>query len=160
MAESTIAAVGTMNPGKHEACRQCFAAWPQEGGDARAYTVVGVHVESGVADQPMGLEETLKGAKNRAENARASHAGAAIGIGLESGLVLLGGVHLDFCACSIYTGSRHCVGLSSMWALPPSVAVECIRASDGQRTAAVQRRGTFKAAITLASRRRWARTAL
>merc|ERR1711924_468004 len=44
-----------------------------------------------------------------------------IGVGLESGLVVVDGVHFDFCACDIYDGTRHWVGMSSMFALPPRV---------------------------------------
>mmetsp|Transcript_102757 Transcript_102757/g.286185 ORF Transcript_102757/g.286185 Transcript_102757/m.286185 type:complete len:204 (-) Transcript_102757:91-702(-) len=115
--DAGIVAVGTLNEGKHEACRQCFAEYPDV-----AYTVRGVKADSGVSDQPMGLDETVLGAKNRAEAALRSVDGARIGIGLESGLVIVGGTHFDFCACSIYSGGRHCVGMSSMWALPPKVA--------------------------------------
>ena len=69
----------------------------------------------------MGLEETLIGAKNRATRARAAVHGAAIGIGLESGLVVVDGRYFDFCACSIFDGKYHSVGMSSMFPLPQQV---------------------------------------
>jgi len=113
-----VAALGTTNPGKLEACKRCFEEWP----DNISFRLRGVSVPSGVSEQPMGLEETLLGAKHRAAAAFSQVAGASIGIGLESGLVIVDGVHVDFCACAIYDGTHHYVGLSSGWALPPRVA--------------------------------------
>lgn len=111
-----FAAIGTMNPGKHEACMRAFEKWP---GDA--YIIKGVATESGVSEQPMGLDQTVLGAQNRATSALHSVQGAELGIGLESGLVVMGGRHFDFCACALDDGKRQCVGISSMWPLPPQV---------------------------------------
>ena len=86
-----------------------------------AHSVVGVQAASGVSDQPMGLEETTLGAQNRATAAFKAVDGARIGVGLESGLVLVDGNLFDFCSCAIFDGQRHYVGVSSMWMLPPPV---------------------------------------
>eukprot|EP00747_Dinoflagellata_sp_TGD_P070192 gnl/TRDRNA2_/TRDRNA2_156479_c0_seq3.p1 gnl/TRDRNA2_/TRDRNA2_156479_c0~~gnl/TRDRNA2_/TRDRNA2_156479_c0_seq3.p1 ORF type:complete len:184 (+),score=33.26 gnl/TRDRNA2_/TRDRNA2_156479_c0_seq3:71-622(+) len=115
--DGLLAAVGTLNPGKLQACEMCISEWP----DLR-YKVSGVSAASGVSEQPMGLEETTLGAKNRAQNALQSLEGASVGIGLESGLVVVDGMHLDFCACAVFDGTRHYLGLSSGWVLPPQVA--------------------------------------
>ncbi|HEY8108947.1 MAG TPA: inosine/xanthosine triphosphatase [Patescibacteria group bacterium] len=57
--------VGSTNPVKVDATRQAFeAVWPKE-----RFTVEGVKVDSGVSDQPMSFEETIRGAKNRARAA-------------------------------------------------------------------------------------------
>eukprot|EP00747_Dinoflagellata_sp_TGD_P070193 gnl/TRDRNA2_/TRDRNA2_156479_c0_seq4.p1 gnl/TRDRNA2_/TRDRNA2_156479_c0~~gnl/TRDRNA2_/TRDRNA2_156479_c0_seq4.p1 ORF type:complete len:182 (+),score=17.84 gnl/TRDRNA2_/TRDRNA2_156479_c0_seq4:71-616(+) len=114
--DGLLAAVGTLNPGKLQACEMCISEWP----DLR-YKVSGVSAASGVSEQPMGLEETTLGAKNRAQNALQSLEGASVGIGLESGLVVVDGMHLDFCACAVFDGTRHYLGLSSGWVLPPQV---------------------------------------
>lgn len=46
-----------------------------------------------------------------------------LGVGLESGVVRVDDDALmDFCACALYDGRTHAVGLSSMWQLPPFVA--------------------------------------
>jgi inosine/xanthosine triphosphatase len=47
----------------------------------------GVSVLSGVADQPMGVEETLNGARNRAENASKEKPEADYWVGIEGGIV-------------------------------------------------------------------------
>merc|ERR1712039_915782 len=41
---------------------------------------------------------------------------------MESGVLELHGEHFDFCVVSLFDGSRHFVGISSMFALPPAVA--------------------------------------
>lgn len=47
--------------------------------------MIGVSVPSGVAAQPMGNDETRRGAHNRAANALATEPEAAYGIGIEGG---------------------------------------------------------------------------
>lgn len=49
------------------------------------FEVVGVSAESGVSDQPMGEEETLRGAENRAENVSKA-VKADYWVGIEGGL--------------------------------------------------------------------------
>ncbi|GHA55596.1 inosine/xanthosine triphosphatase [Pontibacter akesuensis] len=51
-----------------------------------AFMPTPVSVPSGVADQPMSDQETLHGALNRVENARASHPEADFWIGIEGGI--------------------------------------------------------------------------
>lgn len=55
------------------------------------FEVEGVSVESGVSDQPMTEEETLKGAKNRAENASKKQPKADYWVGIEGGLEEING---------------------------------------------------------------------
>lgn len=50
-------------------------------------SVEGLDVDSGVAQQPWGDEETLTGARARADLARTAGASDCIGIGIEAGLV-------------------------------------------------------------------------
>lgn len=52
--------------------------------------VKGISVESGVSDQPMTNEETLKGALNRAINASIAHPDAEFWVGLEGGVEMAG----------------------------------------------------------------------
>jgi hypothetical protein len=64
-APPTTVAIGTTNAGKCQAVRAALASYERLAGCALAPT----KVESGVADQPMTLAETLQGAKNRARGA-------------------------------------------------------------------------------------------
>ena len=104
---------------------------------------------SGVAEQPLSIEETAKGAKNRAKAAhsaaiaevhasgnvaiaQAAASGGAgpagsgrqpvLGIGIESGLFVLDGTHFDVCVASAYDGAKHHLGdrlLACSLLLPP-----------------------------------------
>lgn len=91
-----LVVVGSTNPTKVEAVRRiCQRAWP-------GCRVVGVDVPSGVPPQPIGEEETLAGARQRARGALAGHPGAWLGIGLEGGVDRAG--HL-LAACCIVDGT-------------------------------------------------------
>lgn len=70
-------AIGSKNPAKINAVKEAFKDYP--------YEIVSVDAESGVSDQPMSDDETIKGAVNRAKQA-AEKAAAEIGIGLEGGV--------------------------------------------------------------------------
>ena len=72
-------AVGSRNPVKVEAVRR---AWRLVG-DAE---IIPVEVDPGVSRQPRGMEETYRGAYNRAVRAREA-TGAEYGVGIEAGLV-------------------------------------------------------------------------
>lgn len=69
--------VGSRNPVKLAAAEGAFAAVDRQA------TVEAVAVDSGVADQPVGDDETVRGAINRAERARE---GYDLGIGIEGGV--------------------------------------------------------------------------
>ena len=70
--------VASRNPVKIECAEKGFSkVFPKSKILAR-----GIAVESGVADQPMTDAETLEGAKNRAENAKASEPEADCWIGI------------------------------------------------------------------------------
>lgn len=72
-------AVGSHNPVKVAAVRSALAT---AGIDAE---VVGIQVPSGVAEQPLSLAETERGATERAHNARAA-LDAEWGVGMEGGV--------------------------------------------------------------------------
>ena len=110
-----IAVLGSTNPGKLDACQRGADAWSPN----FRFTFIGVDTDSGVSEQPVGLDETLLGARNRAAGALRAVAGASIGVGLESGVLQVEGALFDVCACAIFDGTYMCVGLSSSWPLPP-----------------------------------------
>lgn len=83
--------------------------------------VRGVAVETSVRDQPLSLEEVVRGAKERAVRAFAD---CKLSIGLESGLMeipVTDGEYMDICICSIYDGQRHHIGMSCGFRLPKEV---------------------------------------
>ena len=75
--------VGTKNQGKIDALTSTLKRW-RYGEDAE---VRGVKVQSGVREQPYGIEETKDGAMNRAKRAFDSCENAIFGVGLESGVL-------------------------------------------------------------------------
>ncbi|PKL37131.1 inosine/xanthosine triphosphatase [Candidatus Peregrinibacteria bacterium HGW-Peregrinibacteria-1] len=109
--------VGSANKGKIEAVRRGIARY----GDVFEGAVVeGVEVESGVGSQPMGLDEIVKGAINRAKLAYESGEGD-LGFGLESGIFLVPYTksdYMDTTACAIYDGANFHLGLSSCFEYP------------------------------------------
>lgn len=110
--------VGSLNPVKLQAIREVFV---QPFPDAVFEPVV---VASGVSDQPIGLEETLRGAKNRARAAWSMSVGGHWGVALESGLVPVPETrtgYMNLTACAIFDGQRMAVGLGPAFELPDAV---------------------------------------
>ena len=71
--------VGSTNPVKVESVREVFQTY------FPGCEVVGVEVQSGVSAQPMGEDETIRGAKNRAKAALGTAADVDFGVGIEGG---------------------------------------------------------------------------
>ena len=112
--------VGSRNPVKMAAVRVSL--------DGRR-EVVGVEVASGVAAQPVGDEETIRGAVNRARAALAAGpAEAELGVGLEGGVGEMGGA-LYCCAWCAVVDRAGRTGLASTGRceLPPRVAALILR---------------------------------
>ena len=109
-------AVGSSNAVKVDAVRAVFArATP----DAR---VTSAPVPSGVADQPFGDEETIRGARARAIAARAA-IDADLGVGIEGGVVEhADGLSTCAWAVVVHRDGRSGTGGSLAMPLPPSVA--------------------------------------
>jgi inosine/xanthosine triphosphatase len=109
-------AVGSANPVKLAAARAVFARV------APAAEVVAVEVPSGVPDQPFGDEETVRGARARAEAARRA-AGAELGVGFEGGVVEEPDGGLRSCAwAAVAADGEVSVGGSLAMPLPPAIA--------------------------------------
>ena len=78
--------------------------------------------DSGVSEQPKSLEETVRGAANRA---RSAFKGCDYSIGIESGLMDVPNSKtgkMDVCVCTIYDGKKDSLGLSCAFEFPPKVA--------------------------------------
>jgi inosine/xanthosine triphosphatase len=110
-------AVGSTNPVKIGAVRAVLER-------VRAgIKVDGISVLSDVPDQPWGDEETIRGARTRAERALAALK-ADLAVGLEGGLVEQsdGSLHTCAWAVAVDTHGRLATGGSLAMPLPPSVA--------------------------------------
>lgn len=84
--------VGSKNPVKVNAVAESFQlVFPEE-----TFEVTGVSAPSGVADQPIGDSETLKGAVNRAKYCKEQEPNANYWVGVE------GGVDHDLNAMSVF----------------------------------------------------------
>lgn len=131
---ATIVAVGTTNPGKLAAVSAALRSFGMDD----THSVISIRdAPSGVPEQPLGLAQTEKGAKNRAEAARRAaqaqvhltpdaHAVHVVGLGLESGLLAVDekrGHCVDVCCAAIFDGRAHATGWSSGWVLPPQVVL-------------------------------------
>jgi inosine/xanthosine triphosphatase len=110
-------AVGSKNPVKVAAVR---AVMTRLGSTA---VVEGVAVASGVPDQPFGDDETIRGALERAREARRA-LDADVGVGIEGGVVEMADGSLRTCAWAavVVRDGRHGVGGSLAMPLPDSVA--------------------------------------
>ncbi|MFP6639995.1 MAG: DUF84 family protein [Myxococcota bacterium] len=108
--------VGSCNGPKLEAVRSALLPYTE------ALEVSGHSVDSGVSDQPIGLEEIVAGARNRAR-AAFEEGPCDLAVGIEDGLIVLselGGDVLNVGAAVLTDGQRESVGLSSGFAYPPA----------------------------------------
>lgn len=109
-------AIGSKNRGKVAAVKDALMKY-ERFCDAE---FVSVDVDSAVSSQPIGLDETIVGAKNRA---RAAFAAGQVdyGFGLESGIFIVPHTksdYMDTTACAIFDGKNFHIGLSSCFEYP------------------------------------------
>ena len=84
-----------------------------------SYEVKGIAVKSGVREQPMNLDEIIKGAIFRA---RSVFGDCEYSVGIEDGISQVPGTksgYMNFCACAIYDGERIFLGLGPAFEYPP-----------------------------------------
>jgi len=106
--------VGSKNRAKVEAVEEILKEYPH----LADTHVKAIGTESGVANQPLSLDETMQGAMNRAKGAWND---CDYSIGLESGLMRVPASktgYMDVCVCAIYDGREFHFGLSSAWEFP------------------------------------------
>jgi inosine/xanthosine triphosphatase len=115
------AVVGSKNPVKIAASREVLRR--VYGDDIH---VAALAVSSGVSVQPWGDEETLRGARNRAQ-AALQRDGAALGIGLEGGLVEVEGCIFTcaWCAVARSDGATGVAGGANL--LLPTAVADAVR---------------------------------
>lgn len=110
--------VGSANLIKVEAVREILNDYEH----LKKSEVFGFDASSGVGNQPKSLDETVKGAMNRARN---SYKSCDYSIGIESGLMAVPNTKtgfMDVCVCAIFDGIEYHLGLSSAWEAPKKVA--------------------------------------
>jgi inosine/xanthosine triphosphatase len=117
-----LVTVGSKNPVKLKATKKVLEKIYPE------VIVEAVDAESGVPDQPFGLDQTIEGAINRAKYAYT--ADIDLSVGIESGLMetphsLTG--YLDLQWCAIYDGERVTLGVSAGFEYPPLVVEEILK---------------------------------
>ena len=143
--------VGLKNPVKLNATRNILRKIYGE------IDVSSIDVESGVPDQPFGLDETIKGAVNRAKKAYSDDVDLSVGI--ESGLMetpntITGYIDLQWCA--IFDGDRITLGVSSGFEYPPEVIKEVLNGFEVgdvmDRITGITDLGTKKGAVSYLSK--------
>lgn len=92
--------VGSANPVKINSVRSTFQDVLEYLGKSPIFDIEGYNVDSGVPDQPIGLETIYNGAYNRAREASTRREND-YSIGLEAGIYIVDGKHIDLQFCVI-----------------------------------------------------------
>jgi non-canonical (house-cleaning) NTP pyrophosphatase len=133
--QKTFVAVGSLRRPKLDAVREALAAISAQFEPRVTYEIVGVDVPSGVGHTPLSREETMTGARQRAENLarhpRARDEGWNYFAGLEGGIDVIHerGRRIAFLqnwACVIDAAGAISYGQSGAIALPESLAITVI----------------------------------
>jgi len=117
MIKYMIINVGTKNPTKIEAVREVAINYPL----FKNSHVEGVEIVGGVSDQPLSLEETIAGARHRAQKA---YIDCDYSFGIESGLFSVPHTktnYMDTTVCAIYDGTHFHLGMSPSFEYPIKV---------------------------------------
>ena len=112
-----IVTVGSKNASKLRAVEAAFSRYFKD------FEIKGIAVESGVNNQPLSLEETIKGAENRAKAAWEKEK-CDYAVGLEAGLFQATGTktgYLDTAAIAIFDGKEIHLGLTPAFEYPKIV---------------------------------------
>lgn len=109
--------VSSLNPVKSQAVEKGFyRMFPDE-----KFTIVQIHVESGVSDQPMTDSESRRGALNRAVNACKAAPDGDFWVGVEGGCDYLDGDMVAF-AWIVVQGNEKCgAARTALFRLPKEI---------------------------------------
>lgn len=132
--------VGSKNKVKVEAVAEILKDYPH----LSHADVEGAEADSGVSAQPKSLDETIKGAMNRA---RTVFSNCDYSIGLESGLMEVPhtkGGYMDLCVCAIYDGTEFHLGLSSAWEFPDKAITDLMVNGGMDMSQAINKAGLTK----------------
>lgn len=109
--------VGSTNQVKIEAVRETIRSYPL----LKDAVVTGVPTDSKISDQPFSVDETITGAKNRAE---AAFHDCDYSIGIESGFMKIPHTktgYLEMTVAVVYDGTRFHIGFGPCFECPPKV---------------------------------------
>lgn len=112
--EIMTVAIGSTNHIKVLAVEEVFMRYPI----FNKVKFVSGEVPSGVSNQPLSLEETIRGARNRA---KAAYNSCDLSLGIESGLFAVPYTetgYMNICACVIFDGTNYFTGLASAFECP------------------------------------------
>jgi len=113
-----VIALGTKNKCKVSAVQKTLSLYPRLG----KAEIVPRSVQTGVSEQPIGVETVATGARNRAEAAFKEIDVCDYAIGIESGLFKLNDeTYYDVCVCSIFDGRSHKLGFSCAFEIPKKI---------------------------------------
>src|SRR3989344_4160744 len=136
---ATRVTVGSKNKAKVDAVAEILRDY----GHLQDATVEGLEVPSEVSAQPKSLEETIRGARNRAKN---SFSNSDFSVGIESGLMEVPyskSGYMDICAAVIYDGNEYHLGLSSGWEFKDPSIMKTIVEGGKEMTDVLVDRGMF-----------------
>ena len=109
--------IASKNPVKIQAVKNGFEKmFPHQ-----RFEFAGVSVSSEVADQPVSNDETLLGAKNRADNAFTEFKGADFYVGIEGGIELINNEMESFAWIMIKSSGRYGKARTATFFLPKEV---------------------------------------
>lgn len=113
-------AVASKNPVKVEAVREALHLYSS----LATAEIVSLDVSSQVSSQPYSIDETIRGAINRAKQAHAFSPDYYLSVGIESGFhnFPFAGL-MELSVCSIYDGKKHHFGFSPAFKCPEEVQV-------------------------------------
>ncbi len=126
--KNLIVAVGSTNPVKIEGTREAFEKV------LGFYDVLGVDVDSKVSSHPVGLEETFKGALNRAKEAY-KKISCIYSVGIEAGMIKVGNKYLDVHIAVVYDGKDITIGLSQGFEYPKIAVKRILLGEEGGKIA-------------------------
>lgn len=119
-----IISIGSTNEIKISAVRELLTEYMY----LKAAVICCVDVASNVSNQPVTLDETIRGAINRAKDAFQN---CDLSFGIESGLMNVPHTksgYMDVCVCAVYDGKEFHLGLSSAWEFPDKrIMIDCSR---------------------------------
>ncbi len=101
--------VASLNRNKINAVKEVFPS----------FFVEGQACESGVGEQPLSLDETIKGAINRAKGV---YKDCIYSVGIEDGISRVpqtASGYMNFCCCAVYDSTRIYLGLGPAFEYPP-----------------------------------------
>lgn len=120
----TKISLGSKNPSKIQALKNVLKTYEI----FQDIEIIGIDVKTGVSEQPMSLEETLRGSKNRAKNAFIKNQ-TKYSFGIESGFMKIPDSkngYLEFTACTIYDGTKYHIGFSPGFECPNDIMTHII----------------------------------